>query len=359
MTLTDDIPELAEELRIEWLEDVATTYSASEFNTCRNSLNDYFEWLDTQNRWDEWLSLPIDGCKSHCRWLSEQEADVDLGADSGYEYDEWTVSERISRIKAWYRHLDDSDRVGSLSVGWYRLEASEYRSRDRNVSRIDNETHGRRVFSDDEVALMLDNVPSPETRNRLLIRLMLCTGLRPGKAGRILLDEVNEEDRRLIAGKFKTEDKVRPLALPRSLMPLYRKWRYDRRDSYRSARDSEFLFVSRKSNVMNSSAVGKVVRKAADRSGIEPTTTYDSETGDVSVVDSVDGYEDARGNHRHKYTAHVCRHTYAVNFLENGGDIYTLKEILNHSSITSTLKYSRMANLESMMDKQRDFAPEF
>ena len=36
---------------------------------------------------------------------------------------------------------------------------------------------------------------------------------------------------------------------------------------------------------------------------------------------------------------HDLRHTYASHFLMNGGDIYTLKEILGHKDITTTSRY--------------------
>jgi len=43
-------------------------------------------------------------------------------------------------------------------------------------------------------------------------------------------------------------------------------------------------------------------------------------------------------------TYHTSRHTFAVNILAHGGDIYTLKELLGHTSITSTEVYAKVVN---------------
>ena len=41
--------------------------------------------------------------------------------------------------------------------------------------------------------------------------------------------------------------------------------------------------------------------------------------------------------------AHVLRHTFASHFVMNGGDIVTLRQLLGHSSLTVTMRYSHLA----------------
>ena len=40
---------------------------------------------------------------------------------------------------------------------------------------------------------------------------------------------------------------------------------------------------------------------------------------------------------------HCLRHTFASHFMQNGGDILVLKEILGHSSIVDTMKYAHFS----------------
>ena len=53
-----------------------------------------------------------------------------------------------------------------------------------------------------------------------------------------------------------------------------------------------------------------------------------------SLLDRLEKYSSVRGVHAHRF-----RHTFAITFLRNGGDIYTLKRILGHSTLTMVQNY--------------------
>ena len=58
-------------------------------------------------------------------------------------------------------------------------------------------------------------------------------------------------------------------------------------------------------------------------------------------------------NSRKKITAHTLRHTYATHLLEDGLDIVSIKELLGHAYIETTLIYLHVANL----GKKPKFSP--
>jgi site-specific recombinase XerD len=57
-----------------------------------------------------------------------------------------------------------------------------------------------------------------------------------------------------------------------------------------------------------------------------------------------------------KLHPHACRHTFAVRYLVNGGDAFSLQKILGHTSLEMTRKYVNMAS-EDVKEKHRRFSP--
>jgi len=54
--------------------------------------------------------------------------------------------------------------------------------------------------------------------------------------------------------------------------------------------------------------------------------------------------------------AHLCRHTFAINYLLNGGDIFSLKEILGHTTLEMVNHYLHFASAQ-ITDQHRKYSP--
>ncbi|MBQ9069903.1 MAG: tyrosine-type recombinase/integrase, partial [Clostridia bacterium] len=50
---------------------------------------------------------------------------------------------------------------------------------------------------------------------------------------------------------------------------------------------------------------------------------------------------------------HLLRHTFATRYLENGGSIYTLKELLGHTTLKQTQAYLHVAQNRRHLDFAR------
>ncbi len=67
-------------------------------------------------------------------------------------------------------------------------------------------------------------------------------------------------------------------------------------------------------------------------------------------------YGEAAGICGVRVSPHTLRHTYALNFVRNGGDPFTLQKILGHSSLETTRRYCELAEAD-VLERQRALSP--
>ncbi len=65
---------------------------------------------------------------------------------------------------------------------------------------------------------------------------------------------------------------------------------------------------------------------------------------------------DAAGIQRSRCSPHTCRHTFAINFLRQGGNLFSLKEMLGHTSLRMTNNYVALTQAD-LAEQQRQFSP--
>jgi integrase/recombinase XerD len=196
----------------------------------------------------------------------------------------------------------------------------------------------RSYVTKDEKEQLLDHVPDPVTRNKVLVQVLWETGFRRSTVAQLTVDDIDRE-RQVVettspkVGKSVSATYSDALA---DLLDLYL-------DLYRGANlcadHSDRLFLGYRSP-LSAEGVGMVVRNAAENAGIQEVVA-----------------QDASGRDRHRVTAHKLRHGLAHHLLHDKNmNIETVRDQLGHADISTTQIYVKQDDSERF-DKMREHGP--
>lgn len=173
---------------------------------------------------------------------------------------------------------------------------------------------------DQIVSLLLAASKSKQPkRDRAILLLLLDTGIRASELCDLKASDVNLKGKRcVVLGKG---NKKRTLYFGVYLVEALK-------DFYEFERDSSgvYLFESRLSVVKSKKLTTSGLRQLIER------------LGKVAEVEAV------------RCSPHTFRHTFAIEFLRNGGNIFTLKELLGHTTLAMVNKYLAIAQAD--LEKQ-------
>jgi integrase/recombinase XerC/integrase/recombinase XerD len=169
------------------------------------------------------------------------------------------------------------------------------------------------TLSDEEIGAILGVLApmnSSNARNQTIIMLLLDTGLRMGELIKLKMDHVYMNEGLLkVMGKGKKE-RIVPMG-SNAQKALHRYLFRYRPQPFSKSTDNVFLSVVGKPLTENS--VKLIFSRLAKKSGVT------------------------------RLHAHLCRHTFATRFLINGGDVFTLQQILGHSTLEMVRHYVSLA----------------
>jgi len=153
------------------------------------------------------------------------------------------------------------------------------------------------------------------TRDTALLIMLLDTGIRAGEACRMNVEDVNLEDGKIYIRPYgnsgiKTKSRIIPIgkATQRVL------WKYKLTIEEKEPNDP--FFVTLRKRRMGVSGMLQLIQSLGDKAGV-------------------------KNCHPHR-----LRHTFAVEYLRNGGDIFTLKSILGHSSLDMVEHYLQLTQTD-------------
>lgn len=288
----------------------------------RSDLKDFQKWLNSEGYGVE----EVDSGKLH-QYFSGLQAE---------NYAPATIGGRWESVRQLYEHLQLEDEIEEDEIEEHPMDDLKRSRYLDSKERGHVESEEIQYLSKEEVEQLVANVTPPKLRNRLLIRLLFQTGMRANEVTRVRLRDIDRDEHSIKAYSKKTGD-TRTVYYQESLDFLLDEWLDGGyRDSFQYAKDSEYLFVTRRDGKMRDEQVNEVVRKAADRAGIQ------------EVI-----YTDKNGNPRHRVTGHILRHSHAVYSLKCGIDLRRLQIHMGHESLKMTEEYLKVLD-DDVRDAYRD-----
>lgn len=217
------------------------------------------------------------------------------------KYSNKSISRHISSLRAFYKYL--------LNEGYIKHNPMLL------ISNPKLETKLPVYLKTDEIELLLkitdtDNVV--DIRNNLIIELLYSTGIRVGELVNIKLNDIdiNNESIRIL-GKGSKERIVYFGKICKNSINKY----IEVRNSLLKDKTSDYLLINTYGNKMTDSLVRKEFEKI------------------IKV-----------NNLKFKFSPHTIRHTFATHMLDEGANLLSVKELMGHSSISSTGIYTHVSN---------------
>ena len=208
------------------------------------------------------------------------------------KYSKTSINRKIASLKSYFNFLVNIEKIDSSPLkGHKNLKSS---------SKIII------PFSQDEVIEVFENFKSSNIsdRDKLIIEMFYSTGIRREELINIKIEDIFHDQSLIkILGKRNKE----------RLIPMLPKLSKNIRTYVKNNNILNFLFESKKSKKISVSTVYRLINKY------------------FRLVST-----------KVKVSPHVLRHTFATHMLNNGADINTIKEILGHSSLSSTQIYTKI-----------------
>lgn len=168
-------------------------------------------------------------------------------------------------------------------------------------------------FTEDEIKSLLDAVNLRRYsgfRDKTMMLLMLDTGIRVHEVANIKIQMLDKKRMTLtIPAKVAKSRRARTIPVSRKLMSMLLELHEESEEYFGS---QENIFITSFGDPIREDTVRRQVTKYAKIAGVK------------------------------RATPHMFRHTFARDYILNGGDIFTLQIILDHKNIETTRRYIQM-----------------
>ena len=228
------------------------------------------------------------------------------------KYKQKTVKRKIASIKAFYRYLEEEERLeGSNPFTKIRVKFKETESLPRIISRNDIE----RLLNYMYTIMNQSGQKSAIYRDLSVIEMFFATGARVYEISNLKIQNMDLDNGIIkLFGKGNKERYVQ-IGSQEVLELVKEYYRLNQQDIDKSG----FFFVNRQGKRFSEQSIRRMIQKYSCQAGIS-----------IHI------------------TPHMFRHSVATYLLEEGVDIMYIQKILGHSSIKTTQIYLHIASKKQM-----------
>jgi len=184
-----------------------------------------------------------------------------------------------------------------------------------------------KIVTPSQFATLLSHIDTstPEgLKHRCILLILYDNGMRISELTMIRILDIDFQGKIIrVMGKGQIERLVPITVYTRKQILRY----IDQAHTRICPKDSPYLFANRDGEPISKNSVQQYMRRLLKRSGLEV-----------------------------KFSPHVLRHSFATQYLANGGNVFYLKAILGHKSLTTTLSYTRTLP-KDIQDQHMKYSP--
>lgn len=198
-----------------------------------------------------------------------------------------SINARLRGIRTFLNYCYDMEYISKVKVPMLKTDGEQ-----------------KEPYTKEEIVKLLTLNKNPsftEYRNYCIVATFIATGMRLNTLINLKVSDLDFEDFTIKLTTTKNR-KVQYIPMPKKLAVILSKY-------VRKVKPTSYLFTSRTGEQLSDNAVKIAIRKYNRRRGVESTSI------------------------------HKFRHTFAKNYLMNGGDVFKLQKLLSHSTLDITKNY--------------------
>ena len=279
-----------------------------------DKLECFAEYLQKQGKSQNTINGYVLDMRQYLKWFMESfgKECTELYRQNVFEYKSFLLNIRNQNAKTVNHKLSSLSKYNQYLIA-ENIQQNLVITKDDMVSVQLDYASPTKVTESDIKGFIQGILETKNKRDYAIVVLLAYAGLRISEALAVKLADLNLPAGELLIRNGKGE-KQRTVILNSKVINAVKEYQLKERDSYKSAGDSPYLFVSKKRGQLDRTVVNRIFKKY---------------------------------NQGHKeITPHQLRHFFCTNAIEKGFSIHEVASQAGHSSVNTTLLYTNPDKLK-------------